>query len=314
MLLITPPAPAEEPGPIMTLSLDDRIMSVSVQAVDKRILVLTLDRRIFEIDFGRNKVAVKKVPAGPTGAVPTEMSPDGKLMVSRAHEDDEHRSYLEFVDKKSEPILLSKQRVGGYCFSPTGKKLAFIDFESVLHVWDTVAVKEVACVKIDGYERLTANGAFSSDEKQYFVALGFGAVLCDIETKKQRTWDPDGALFDDTSFTGPPNGPPTVGFVATPLPRGEITVGVVTFDKETKVRPVSGLDEDVTHVALTPDGEILAIASQRGRIRLWDVAKDKFVQEFQTKQKNIGSIQFATKEFLVSQTTDNTIAVWKLEK
>jgi WD40 repeat protein len=79
-----------------------------------------------------------------------------------------------------------------------------------------------------------------------------------------------------------------------------------------KVRTLQTADHNVTFLAFSPDGQILATGCDR-LIKLWNVATGEEISTLAGHTNTVTSLAFsADGTFLISGAEDNTIKIWRV--
>src|SRR5690606_22785150 len=76
---------------------------------------------------------------------------------------------------------------------------------------------------------------------------------------------------------------------------------------------VGGHDDDVTAVAMTPDGTVIASGGRDGFIKLWDTVTGQLIQSFNQFEQPVWDLAFdPTGTYLASSSEDGIIWLWGL--
>ncbi|HWY86881.1 MAG TPA: hypothetical protein VNX28_09160 [Gemmataceae bacterium] len=172
-------------------------------------------------------------------------------------------------------------------FSPSGKTLAWSVDGTNLSIWDTVSGQNTHSLTLPS--NVTLEGAsFTPDGRCLAVAInGGGAMLFELAAGAPR------------SHFGKTDGPTSI---ADPKP---LIVGVGTIS--IKPSPSSRL-------AVSPNGETLALAGPDNVLRVWDIATGKDLAAFQNAVK-LTAVTFSPDgKTLASACADTTALVWDVAR
>jgi WD40 repeat protein len=188
--------------------------------------------------------------------------------------------------KKHERSTLGKvgdKSVGAVAFSPDGRLLASAHYTAgVFRLWDLSLDKSQAKPLLEAKVSHAGNVAFSPDGKSLAV-LGRVDKGMRHDTVLQL-WDvPKKAARADLTFPGgagcmaySPDGK----LVAVGGPYTEKSVILVDPEAGKELARLSDHSADVTAVAFSPDGTVLAAGCQTGGVHLWDCKTRKEVSRF----------------------------------
>ena len=232
--------------------------------------------------------AIKSLAFSPDGRRIVSGGPDGKLRVWQVHNEAlQPGAPIESLSQEANEIL-------AVAFSPDGERIASAGMSGRLRLWNAKTGKETTAPEnADDYRSAIGALAFSGDSTRI--------VTCDIGGKVQlwdsRTGEPVGEPLETYA-----EGIPSVAFSRD----GKCIVsggeGSLMRWKQTSRgwigQPLDAETDDmaamfVTSVAISPDGKLIAAASQDHMLRLWDVKKHKLIRTLAQHRAAIDSVVFS---------------------
>ena len=223
-----------------------------------------------------------------------EFSPDGKVLAvtcgkgKRQTQREYEYAGVYLYDLSAGPTSrkrLSEESTLGVClaFSPQGDMLACGAEGGRIEVWDYVQGKRVAQLQVQSDSRDVEAIAFTPDGGRLISATYGGAV---------RVWEVGKAIVPRVLIQHQYTVPLQDAYFASSWWR---------------YRPVA--------LAVSPDGKLLAAASNGTAIQLWNLANDQSLGQLEGHADAVTSLKFDQEgKRLVSGSLDRSIRVWDVEK
>jgi WD40 repeat protein len=211
---------------------------------------------------------------GHSGQIETiALSPDGKLLTSGG-EDRAIRLWEMTTGKALQTLAGHPRTVFAVAFSPDGKMVLSGGSEHMLKLWDVTAGRELRTLR----RRAVMSGqiAISPDGKT-LAGGGIGPTV--------KLWD---------LFTG--QEPNTLKGAAIPLPQHLAQVNLM---------------DEVSCIAYSPDGKILASGNMNDTIELWDTVTGQALRILKGHTHMVNTLDFSPDgKLLASASNDATIRLW----
>jgi len=193
------------------------------------------------------------------------LSPDGKWLAAKSGPT---VVVLDSETLKACMLIVGESGGGALDFSPDGSSLA-VPMRSVLQVHTSPGYLDVIALKVvpsgglswsaDSQCWIGAHAVFSGDHYEY------GVDLSDVTTGKRQREILGGKRADITAVSSDRS-------VVAIASKGEYTVQVIDLVAGAVVRILRGHSAAITALAVSPDGGLVASASEDRNIRVWSLA------------------------------------------
>ena len=214
--------------------------------------------------------------------------------------------------------------VASVCFSPDGALLASGGWDNAIKLWDVDTAQEVrtideevygikfVCFSPDG--KLLASGDYDwrlareGKQPSGFVRLWDAETGREIRTLKGHGWRPTVGTFSPDGTLLATGGQEDRLSKATRRD-GWIRLWDVRSGRE--VRTFKGHKDEVSSVAMSPDGKLLVSGGTDGTVRLWDVGTGREIRVMSDHLDCVQSVCFSPDgRFFVSASPHGAINFW----
>jgi RNA polymerase sigma factor (sigma-70 family) len=205
--------------------------------------------------------------------------------------------------------------VNGVAYSPDGKLLISAGENRQVWLWDTASGKPVRQIRV-----ASARGVAWSPDGGRFALMSSSYKdihVCDVASGKELFRLPHGDVWGVNGLAYSPDGKTIVSASWTVKGKHEVICNLNFWDASTgRLRhrsSIMGIRSDC--LALRGDGRTLAIggASDRERIRLWDLERDEEILALGGHEHVISSLVFSPDgRTLASGSVDRTVRFWEV--
>ena len=249
--------------------------------------------------------------------VDTAVSPDGAVL---AYGTDERVVKLWEVASGRQLRVLKTGYIWSLAFSPDGRTLA-LGLNAPVELWDVTTGARLHSLR--GHTLSTDALAFSPNGKVLASGCGGGQVLLwDVESGN-KILAPTTDMLRVTSLAFSADGTmlAAAGHLtasaadgATPSAgqsRRDRAVKLYEVSTGRELRTFTGHAADVTSVALSPDGGVLATGSEDRTVKLWETATGREQRTLRLHSRSVTCVAFSPDgQVLASGAEDGTVRVW----
>ncbi len=260
--------------------------------------------RIWDTDTGnlRNTITATTDADGVNAVV---FSPDGKTLVSNNYDDDVIQFWDVTKGERTKTIQSPPDTTYFIIFSPDGNTLANTHSDGTIRFWDVESGSPTRT--LDGYAQMFVKMTHSPVSNTLAVLDGarrlrlWDTQTCEhlktIHLYKQRVgciaFAPDGirlAYEDDRKNA----------------------INILNPEKNEIEQTFEGLPNDITSVAFSVDGKMLAGGDEHGNVYLWDVTSGKNTKILESESGEIKDLVFLQDDQLLFSSTDGEVRFWDL--
>jgi WD40 repeat protein/tRNA A-37 threonylcarbamoyl transferase component Bud32 len=237
-----------------------------------------------------------------TKALSVAFHPDGRLLAAGCS-----GNAIQLVDLTTNQVVHTFVSPSGFsrqvAFSPDGKLLASCAWSGIFNIWNLAEGRGIRSFKLQAGE---GSVAFSADGKRLVTTNGFkekGRVV----RGETKFWDVQTGAellsLDSRTVAFSPAG----RRLATS--EGQ-TVKVLETDTRREILTLGGHTADISSLAFSFDGKLLASGSQDGMVRIWDATSGQSVSTFRAHTSVVLRISFHRDAKRVATCSGNAVKVW----
>ena len=289
-----------------TVHLDAEEPTHAVISSDGKTIVVSARRPRMAVYSAANGNKVTLAQPKPASAI--AISTDGKQIAS-VGDDNVVRIWNAATRKITSAFPVPKEQWGSVAFSPDASLLV-CGGSRVVTIWRLSPRKELRTLNAHGW-----NSVFSPDGKWLAMASGDSVKLCDVErgTELPTVFQPRCSL-DCVAFS--PDGSRIAAGKIAPISshslQAEYLVQVLDTKSGKETTALRGHTRQVTAVAFSPDGKLLATGDKDGSVRVWGAIMGEEQATLLGHHGDVLAVRFTPdSQRIISVGRDRNVKTWE---
>lgn len=317
------------------VSAQRRIGSLTLPSKGVTALTYSLDGHTLAVGFGYGKIALWDMcTQRQTTLLDTAskfvwtlaFSPDGQLLASGGYED----PTISLWDVQTQALVGSFEEgdtgehnhgVSSVVFSPDGKAIASgSGFSNTVHLWAVATRQQIARLPMHDVdeEHEGVNDVAFSPNGSILASASDDSIIRMWDT---RTLERIGKLETKsggvTSISFHPDGNTLVSLNGRVAPTeiqlgGDMSLRIWEVKSRKQIAVAQDHSPSVSSVALSPDGELLAVGCHNGVVDLWDVRNKKRIDSLRGHAAKVQCVVFSPDGRLLASSASELAHLWNI--
>ena len=236
------------------------------------------------------------------GVWSVHFSPDGKLVATGS--DDATIKLWNRDGTLHRTLKGHNEAVNNVMFSPDGQYLASASNDKTIKLW----TRDGSLIyTLPGHRGTVNQVSFNRDGKTLASASTDGSIsLWDLTHILPKVFEPSHEVYGFSASLAPD------GHTVASASRNGYTVQVWRLHNGKLLRELRGHTNLINNVSFSPNGELLASASQDNTVRLWDARENKLLRVLRGHQGGVNSVVFSPDgKLMASASDDKTVRLWQ---